>query len=183
MKYGQNRDTEISDNVQYYQEGDDNTIESTNSVLEENLSTSGRGKLLYTTKGKLKKSTGLIILSIALILIMVIGFTLDNIIAWIFLILCGLSIINPTLRALAEAGSYVNVYENIIEGVAIPEKKIKSPKDLITFSLPYNEVTHLKSVGNTNLIIHTENRRYIVQANTVVSKVYDLINNKINGAK
>jgi len=129
-------------------------------------------KLIFSTEGLVSKAGFIVLLVIACLFIPIIS--LDSAIGLIiFVIYIAIAsfLLNP-VQCMYK--SFIKLYDDHVEGYAIPQTTFKSIKDMSNFSLQYKEITYVNYKKDV-VIIHFKGGTYEVQAKGVEQKVIEII--------
>lgn len=88
---------------------------------------------------------------------------------------CGIVLSIPLVKNIGMVKSYIEIYEDHIEGVSIPKKIFGGLNEIYTFSLNYEEISSVSSKKNI-VVLNYSGGIYEVQAKNVEQKVTNLIN-------
>ena len=129
-------------------------------------------KLIFSTKGFYGKGACIfyIILSFLFCPIFAIDSVITKIITLVYIALMCI----PIGKNYGLYKSYIDLYEDHIEGTTTPNKVFGAKQSMKTFNLNYNEITHLSYKKNI-VIISFGSGTYEVQAKSSEQKVINII--------
>ena len=152
-------------------------VNSTNDVKE-------KGELIISTKSLYDSAYWKDTLPgiIGIMVISVIMMILLSLIVGVLVAIIGSSIYGATVTSknMRFKMSYIEAYENVVSGVSC----IKNNEGFAgtNFLINYANITHLDTVNNHEIIIHTTHGIYKAQAFNCAEKVKSIIINKIENA-
>lgn len=137
-----------------------------------------KNNLIFTTQGRYSNKP--IIFEFAIVAILGVCFmlifpnALDSLIGWAISAVFIILVCIPVRRHLQIKKSYINIYNDHIEGLAVPEKCFTINDASTKFFVVYKDITHTDSQQNI-VKIYTVNGCYLVQAVQCEQQVIDII--------
>ena len=152
------------------------------STVDKSLySTIDKGDLLFSTKGLYDSAYWKEIIP-GIIGILIISFIIAVVLSWlvgmiIYFVSLVVYCITVTSKSVLFKKSYIEVYENIILGVSC----IKNAEGFegISFSTDYSNITHIDTVKDHEIILHTTHGVYKAQAFSCADKVKNIIQDQV----